>query len=440
MDSRAESLGFSEAEAEDDDALSSHSSSAPLAPFTIHNPRPDLPPALPALVLRKLVAAELLGVGFKEADQEALEEIEGALYEFFGSLLTYAHQLAELGRRHVPTVADVVKGCEDLGVGGTRELLAEARRGRPAVAEDVQIAYKGPRAFVDLGPLLPSDDEDDDPHDPSKDPSLASPPPSPPLPPFSDDEDSDAEFEEVGPAGGSEAEVKARKEEAAEAQKRAKREKRDELLREKEARRTERERRRRERQRRREANPMKAEWLPALPPKHSWKQTPVYPESAAPPPIPPPISQAQQAPSAAALQHLSTLRARLNDSQLVAASLRNLIRRTAARSLNAGKDGNAPTAPNGAPMDVENQPQQQQQQQQEADVVNYESEWYGAKDTASAVGANTKRRIRVLMIGKGQDDFDEDDERERAGRKGQNGDWNDASRVGAAAKRRRWLV
>lgn len=78
MDSRAESLAFSDAE--DDDALSSHSSSAPLAPFTIHNPRPDLPPALPALVLRKLVAAELLNVGFEGAEDEALEEVEGALY------------------------------------------------------------------------------------------------------------------------------------------------------------------------------------------------------------------------------------------------------------------------------------------------------------------------------------------------------------------------
>lgn len=144
-----------------------------------------------------------------------------------------------------------------------------------ALAEDVQITYKGPRAPVDLGPLLPSDDEEDDPYDPSKDPSLASLPPSPPLPPFSDDDDSDAEFEEVGPAGGgSEAEVKARKE-AADAKRRAKRETRERLLREKDERRKERERRRRERQRRREANPMKAEWLPALPPKHSWKQTPV---------------------------------------------------------------------------------------------------------------------------------------------------------------------
>lgn len=156
------------------------------------------------------------------------------------------------------------------------ERWADAANGSIALAEDVQITYKGPRAPVDLGPLLPSDDEDDDPYDPSKDPSLASPPPSPPLPPFSDDDDdSDAEFEEIGPAGGGdEAEAKARKE-AAEAKKRAKREKRERLLREKDERRKERERRRRERQRRREANPMKAEWLPALPPKHSWKQTPV---------------------------------------------------------------------------------------------------------------------------------------------------------------------
>lgn len=94
--------------------------------------------------------------------------------------------------------------------------------------------------------------------------------------------------------------------------------------------------------------------------------------------------------------------------------------------------------PDGAPMDVQNQPQPQQQQA--ADIVNYESEWYGAKDAAVAAGANAKRRIRVLTVGKGQDDFDEDDEAERGGRKGQSGDWNDASRVGGAAKGRRWLV
>lgn len=60
-----------------------------------------------------------------------------------------------------------------------------------------------------------------------------------------------------------------------EQKKRDKAARKEKLRRDKEARARERERRRRERKRRSEADPLKAEWLPILPPKHSWKHTPV---------------------------------------------------------------------------------------------------------------------------------------------------------------------
>lgn len=175
------------------------------------------------------------------------------------------------------------------------------------------------------------------------------------------------------------------------------------------------------------------------------RRTQVYPESAAPPPIPPPISQTQQAPSAAALQHLSTLRARLNDSQLVAASLRNLIRKTRASAV-------------GEQQHLQHLQQQQQQQQQDsADVVDYESEWYGARGLGAATGS--KRKIRVVTIGQRThkspgDLLSLESEASAAGgvggdgsvmmRKGGGleggGGGGEGSRVGGAVKRRRWLV
>ncbi|GAA6039375.1 hypothetical protein JCM8097_002822 [Rhodosporidiobolus ruineniae] len=425
------------------------------------DPLPDLPPPFAALALRKLVAAGLERQGFEGAQEEAMDELEGALAEFFGSLLAYAHQLADHSRRQLPTLQDVVKGCEDLGVGGARELRREVERytgveGADSQLPIISVKYQRARSPSPLGPLLPSDD--DTPSIPSH---LLSPPPSPRAEPGddSDDSDEDAEFEEVLPTGPDGQPLPSALE-AQEARKRKKAEKKERREREKVARQKERERRRRERRKREEEDPFKAGWLPGLPPKHSWKQTPVYPTSAAPPPIPPPISQTQQAPSAAALQHLSTLRARLNDGQLVAQSLRNLIRRTGARALEAGaasaavgpgvgkeKDGKG----KGKELDVGGEaaggggekskegslaPSQAQQAQMDdtVDVVDYEAEWYGVSSSSSIAGG--KRRIRVVTVG----GVGEDDEREGGDEKKKEGAWAEAGRAGGAAKRRRWLV
>ncbi|GAA5820211.1 hypothetical protein JCM3770_006062 [Rhodotorula araucariae] len=425
------------------DSGSSTSSSASRAvPLTssafdgVHTPAPPLPPSLPALVLHKLVAAELERNGFDAAAADALDECEGVVAEFLASLTEYAHALAELGRRHVPSAADVVAASEALGAGGAGALLGELRRTRrrdaPPTAA-LQITYTRARVPTPPGPLLASDDEDDGGTGAD---ALASPPPTPPLSPLAplddDDDDDDAEFEEVLPlslstaAAGAGAATK----QSAAAERRAAR---AAQLSAREAaaaqRRAERERRRRERRRRDEADPLRASWLPALPPKHSWKQTPVYPQSAPPPPLPPPISRTQQAPSAIALAHLSTLRARLNDSQLVSSSLRNLIRRTrgaAAGGAGAGAAGDA--AGEGA------------------DVVDYEGEWYGAS-AAGGVGAGPaggggggKRRVRVLTVGGagGSDDEDAAREEERERARKEAGVLGGGGR--GAGKRRRWLV
>ncbi|GAA5912358.1 hypothetical protein JCM6882_002570 [Rhodosporidiobolus microsporus] len=401
------------------------------APPSTSKLRPPLPPAVAGWALRKAVAHGLSGAGFDGAEEDAYQELEGAVYEYFGALLTYASQLAELARRHEPTLQDVVQASWDLGVGGAGELGEEARRVRDTGEEapDIQITYKRPRAASPPPRLLPSDDESDP--LPS---SLLSPPPSPPASPHSSD-DEDADFEEVLPLGPDGQPLPSAVAEQ-EGKKKVKEEKRQKRLREKEERRKERERRRRGRKRREEADPFRAEWLPGLPPKHSWKQTPVYPQSAAPPPIPPPISQTQQAPSSAALQHLSTLRARLNDSQLVAASLRNLIRRTGARAV-------APAGFGGGEGGATEEAQQQEALLQEAqDVVDYESEWYGVKEASAAAlvlpGGAGKRRIRVLTVGADRDEDDERDDEE--GGKGEKKADGEGSRVGGAAKRRRWLV
>lgn len=174
-----------------------------------------------------------------------------------------------------------------------------------AADDSLRLRYQRPRVAVDPRPLLPSDDE----QDPLNGDDLASPPPSPPRlasPPLpaaaalSDDSEDD-EFEEVTPLGpdglplapADQSEAAAVAAAAKEKKKKEKQQKREEALekrrrdrqeleakreREKLARDQERERRRRERKRRQEADPLRADWLPALPPKHSWKQTPVRPE------------------------------------------------------------------------------------------------------------------------------------------------------------------
>ena len=92
-----------------------------------------------------------------------------------------------------------------------------------------------------------------------------------------------------------------------------------------------------------------------------------------------PPTTSQQAPSSAALSHLSTLRSRLNDSQLVASSLRNLIRRTGATGRTQEQEGGG----------------------QEDDVVDYEGEWYGA------VGGGRKRVVKVLRAGGEEEEKEE---------------------------------
>ncbi|GAA5827573.1 hypothetical protein JCM11251_001740 [Rhodosporidiobolus azoricus] len=400
--------------------------------------RPPLPPAVAGWALRKAVASGLSKAGFEGAEEEAYLELEGAVYEYFGALLTYASQLAEHGRRHEPTLSDVVQASWELGVGGAGELVQEMQKAkeRREEAPDIHITYKRPRLPSPPPRLLPSDDESD-----PLPPHLLSPPPSPPQSPHTSD-DEDADFEEVLPLGpdGKPLPSAVAEQDARKKMKEEKRDKRDKVRREREERGKEREKRRRLRKRREEADPFRAGWLPTLPPKHSWKQTPVYPESAAPPPIPPPISQTQQAPSAAALQHLSTLRARLNDSQLVAASLRNLIRRTGARAVApAGVGGGG----GGGGVAGEEQRAQQEALLQEAqDVVDYESEWYGVKEASAAAlvlpGGGGKRRIRVLTVGADREE-DEDGNEGEEGEK-EKREQGEGSRVGGAAKRRRWLV
>lgn len=45
--------------------------------------------------------------------------------------MIHAHELAELSRRRKPTLKDVIRSCEELGVGGVSELADELRRERP---------------------------------------------------------------------------------------------------------------------------------------------------------------------------------------------------------------------------------------------------------------------------------------------------------------------
>lgn len=123
--------------------------------------------------------------------------------------------------------------------------------------------------------FLPSDDEAPAFSEPEEDPSLASPPPSPPRSDVSGDSDSDDEedaFEEVVPLGADGQPIPGAKEAKIVKKK------------EKEKKKIERSERRKERERRRKAREFRknefggtfeAEWAPKLPPKHSWKRTPV---------------------------------------------------------------------------------------------------------------------------------------------------------------------
>ncbi|GAA5959356.1 hypothetical protein JCM3765_006578 [Sporobolomyces pararoseus] len=426
-------------------------------------PPPSLPPALPALILRKMVALQLVQTGFEAADEEAIEFLEGSLYTFFESLVRFSHDLAELGRRHEPTLQDVVEGARQMGVVSSPrdlsqeiELQQEREQSNPLSSNlDLSIRYaRSTRRHQAKSPtLLPSDDELPAFSDPEPDPQFESPPPSPKTLHTDDDDDEDDDFEEVVPLGadgqpipGGSSEVQAAKE--------AKKKEKLKRKAEKEQRMKERERRRKAREfRNREfGKTFEADWAPKLPPKHSWKQTPVFPEQPPPPPIPDPVSRTAQSPSALALSHLSTLRSRLNDSQLVASSLRNLIRRTGAAArgnphltnstttISTSNTGESNVAPPPLPTAEEAQVAAEVAAEQEADLVSYENEWYGSSRTIQKSAANFKRgkrNVRVIKVDDrrdGEDGFEKSDEEE-----GGNGNGFNAT-VGGVAKRRRWLV
>ncbi|KAK4701848.1 hypothetical protein P7C70_g4379, partial [Phenoliferia sp. Uapishka_3] len=232
------------------DNSDSDSSDSPPPVFDDSNLRPDLPPATAQSALRKLVALELKAAGFDAAHPDALDDLDGILWSFFGSLLIHAHELAELGKRLKPNLKDVIRSCEELGVGGVRELTQEIKREKPYDAPGTKIHYDKVPISQSKIVTLDSDSEDD--------PSLAT---------------------------SSSATTSA----------------------------------------------LTSSFLPPLPSRHSYRQTPVFPKSSIAPPVRAPSSVVLQTPSAVALAHISTLRMRLSDSQLVAKSLRNLIRKTSAR-------------------------------------------------------------------------------------------------------------
>lgn len=138
------------------------------------------------------------------------------------------------------------------------------------------------------------------------------------------------------------------------------------------------------------------------------------------------------------MRHLSTLRSRLNDSQLVASSLRNLIRKTSARAATAGEGAMVlgdQSEGGAAAATAEND---------NDDVVDYEGEWYGGRG-ASGV----KRSVLMMRVGEeGRVDLEgwgNGNGREEEGKAGMAfmrsaEGWSDAGRVGGAGKRRKWRV
>ncbi|GAA5915258.1 uncharacterized protein JCM6883_002377 [Sporobolomyces salmoneus] len=439
-------------------STSTSRSTSPNPPHQSSSFPPSLPPGLAALVTRKMISLELIETGFEAAEEEAVEFLEGTLNSFFESLIRTSHDFAELGRRHEPNMLDVVKGCIEMGlIESPKELTEQASR-RDQISSstplDLSIRYaRSTRRHHEQPPaLLPSDDESPAFPDPDPDPAFDSPPPSPPSQALSaTDEDSDAEFEEVLPLGADGQPIPTSEASAMKDAKDLK--KKEKALRklEKESRQKERERRRAAREFRKKeyGKTFEGDWMPRLPPKHSWKQTPVFPEQPPPPPIPAPVSRTVQSPSTLALSHLSTLRSRLNDSQLVASSLRNLIRRTGSAARGNGNGGTVSTmtmteltteeAANAAEVVAE----------QEADLISYENEWYGSNKTIQKslvrnnfAGRGGKRNVRIIKVSdrrkregveEGESSGDEGEGRE--GREGMS-----AGGGGGVAKRRRWLV
>ncbi|ORY52718.1 hypothetical protein BCR35DRAFT_327205 [Leucosporidium creatinivorum] len=364
---------------------SSRTPSPPPLPFSLENPRPDLPPAVAASALRKLVSYELEQAGFEAVTEEALEELEGVVFSFFGSLLVRSHDLANLGRRNQPNFKDLVQGVRDFGVAGVGELKEEVERTKGRDVPDLAIVYDKLREEAP-GPTLASDDEPSSEEEPSEDEAEPAPAPPPTI--------------DGVPVPAPTPVVK----------KKVKQPKLKPL------------------------DALKADHLPPLPAKHSYKQTPVYPQSRIPPSIPQASTfPTQQTPSTVAMRHLSTLRSRLNDSQLVASSLRNLIRKTSARATAGGE---------GAIVGLEGA---QQGGQEDDDVVDYEGEWYGGR--GGPIGAGVKRSVLMMRVGEeGKVDLEgwergEEGERDGMGfMKSKDHEWSDAGRVGGAGKRRKWRV
>ncbi|KAM0753308.1 hypothetical protein T439DRAFT_379008 [Meredithblackwellia eburnea MCA 4105] len=296
-------VSMSDEEEEDDDWSST---STPPPPFSASNPRPDVPRDAAIQALRTLILARLQHVGFHAAKQDVVDELQAITFELLESILIHANQLAQHARRTGPNLKDIVRSSEELGIGGTQQLLEEISSQNKDKLNQFPIPettfnYTKKRKEVVENTLGSDDEEDDD--------ALA-------------------------------------------ASKRLK-----EVL--------------------------VADFLPPLPSKHSYKQTPVFPKSSTSAPVPSP-SLPLQAPSAAASAHIATLRSRLADGQVVARSLRNLVRATGGGG--GGGSGTVTIVGGGAGQEEESL----------ADVVDFERDWYQPR---GVVGQGGKRRIGIIRVG-----------------------------------------
>ncbi|KDE05926.1 hypothetical protein MVLG_03739 [Microbotryum lychnidis-dioicae p1A1 Lamole] len=292
-----------------------------------------LPPSVAANVVRRLVARELQEVGFDSAQQDALEEIEGCLFTFFGSALLLAHDLANHAQRVRPNVKDLVESCRRLGVGSEPELVHEVNRTKHRPSEEwpkLRFQSSSKRRSSPSGPLLRFDDEGEQ------------------------DEREKREKEFINIFNSTPAAIASG---IVTGQTIASKRTSDALS--------------------------DLPGLPALPNKHSFKVTPAYPTPTLSAPfVPPNLTHhpKPQEPSPLALAHLATLQSRQNDSTQVAASLRNLILRTSARPQQSIFN---PSAPNGSDTIglLGNG--------EELDVVDYSTEWYSSKTASQPIFASS---------------------------------------------------
>ncbi|KAK4049894.1 hypothetical protein OIO90_005283 [Microbotryomycetes sp. JL221] len=243
--------------------------------------RPSLTPIVAVEYLERLVNVELQAAGYLTADKEALEQLQGMTVVFFEALVQRAHELTEQANRTRVNLKDALEASVETGIVAYPAQMirfAKQTRDRNDQVDVPPIRYKRVRPPV-IEKTLPSDNEQDE-------------------------EDDDSNLVRSNGKGDQSAslpdlhqsiipKVKPRKLPEA----------------------------------------LKASFLPPLPPKHTFKQTPVYPQPAPPPLIPQPTFDPIQKPSKEAMRHLATLRARFNDSQLVSSSLRNLIRKTSVRTV-----------------------------------------------------------------------------------------------------------